>query len=103
MENSTELDIINHLLAIEKDASSLINDAQIESEKRISEAKIKYNAEYKEKYDAAVKVLEKEYESELEKIKAAHDKEIKDYENELESSEKNSKAFNEALDKLLFA
>jgi len=103
MEKSTELDIINHLLSIEKDASSLINDAQIEAEKRVSDAKVKYNSEYKEKYEAIVKDLESDFQTEMEQIKAAHDKEIKDYENELESCEKNATNFNQVLDKLLFS
>lgn len=103
MESNAELDIINHLLTIEKDASSLINDAQIESEKRVSEARAKYNSEYKEKYDAAIKELEEKYQAEIDAVKTAHDKEIDSYKSELESSEKNTKAFNEVLDKLLFA
>ena len=86
MENNSELGIINHLLSIEKDASSLINDAQIESEKRVAEARNKYNAEYKDRYEKTVKALEENYQKELEQIK-----------------EKNTKAFNEVLDKVLFA
>ena len=49
MENN-ELEIINHLLEVEKGASSLIDEAQLEAEKTILDAKTKYNKEYKEKY-----------------------------------------------------
>lgn len=103
MENNSELGIINHLLSIEKDASSLINDAQIESEKRVAEARNKYNAEYKDRYEKTVKALEENYQKELEQVKESHDKEIQEYISSLESSEKNTKVFNEVLDKVLFA
>ena len=34
-ENNTEIDAINHLLEVEKNASMLINDAVMEVERRV--------------------------------------------------------------------
>lgn len=102
MESNSELDIINHLLEVEKDASGLISEAREEADKRVADAKAKYNLEYKKRYDQIVVELEKEYQSEMESARTAHDNAIIAYKSELESTEKNSKAFNALLDKLLF-
>ena len=53
--------------------------------------------------EKTVKALEENYQKELEQIKESHDKEIQEFISSLESSEKNTKAFNEVLDKVLFA
>ena len=45
-ENTSEIDAINHLLEVEKNASALINDAAQEVDRRLSDARAKYNAEY---------------------------------------------------------
>ena len=50
MAENTEIDAINHLLEVEKNASALINDAAQEADRRLSEARSKYNAEYKTRY-----------------------------------------------------
>lgn len=47
--DNPELDAINHLLEIEKNASVLVNDALSESDKRLSQARSKFSAEYDEK------------------------------------------------------
>ena len=46
-EINMEIDAINHLLEVEKNASALINDAAQEADRRLSDAHAKYNAEYK--------------------------------------------------------
>ena len=38
MAENTEIDAINHLLEVEKNASALINDAAQEADRRLSEA-----------------------------------------------------------------
>jgi vacuolar-type H+-ATPase subunit H len=102
MENN-ELEIINHLLEVEKGASSLIDEAQLEAEKTILDAKTKYNKEYKEKYDSIVTLLEEDYKKELQKADEKHQKEMDDYKKELESKEIKTKEFNDFLDKEFFA
>lgn len=102
MENN-ELEIINHLLEVEKGASSLIDEAQLEAEKTILDAKTKYNKEYKEKYDSIVGLLEEDYKKELQKAYEKHQKEMDDYKKELESKEIKTKEFNDFLDKEFFA
>ena len=50
MAENTEIDAINHLLEVEKNASALINDAAQEADRRLSDAHSKYNAAYKPHY-----------------------------------------------------
>ena len=63
MVENTEIDAINHLLEVEKNASALINDAAQEADRRLSEARSKYNAEYKIRYDQVAARLEAEYQN----------------------------------------
>lgn len=102
-EKNSEIDVINHLIEVEKEASVLIDEAGIEAEKRLSEARAKYNAEYKIKYDSVVETLEKDYQKKLEELNENHIKEIEAYKTSLETKNQNSKEFKELLDKLLFA
>ena len=60
-ETTMEIDAINHLLEVEKNASALINDAAQEVDRRLSQARSQYNSEYKTRYDEAAARLEAEY------------------------------------------
>ena len=60
-ETTMEIDAINHLLEVEKNASALINDAAQEVDRRLSDAHSKYNTEYKLRYDEVASRLEAEY------------------------------------------
>ena len=44
-ENTSEIDAINHLLEVEKNAAALISDAAEEADRRLAQARAKYNAE----------------------------------------------------------
>lgn len=102
-ENNPELDAINHLLQVEKDASSLIDDAMIEADKRLSDAHRTYNGQYKSKYDKLVSELEADYKIRHDKIEETYKKEIDEYKASLESKVQDEKAFDSLLDKLLLA
>ena len=41
-ETTAEIDAINHLLEVEKNASALINDAAMEADRRLAQARAKY-------------------------------------------------------------
>lgn len=102
-EINPELDAINHLLEVEKNASALINDAQVEADKRLLEARAKYNIEYKTKYDSIAAEMEKEYLKQHDEIEAKYKKEIEDYKASLENKPQNEKAFTDLLEKLILA
>lgn len=101
-ETTGEMDIIKHLLEIEKTASEMIDEAQIEADRRLSEARAKYNAEYKEKYDVVIADLEKEYNKSVKDLENQHTEIINQYKESLESKEKNIDAFNSLLDTCFF-
>lgn len=101
-EDNTELNVITHLIQVEKEASALINDALSEADKRISSAKASYNASYKEKYEVLIKNLEENYKEESQKIQENHKKEIQDYKEKLEKLNQDSSSFNELIENLLF-
>lgn len=101
MADNEELNVINHLLDIEKGAASLINEAMEEADKRIAEARAKYNAEYKEKYDAVLEELKAKYDSDVAEVVQAHKKEIEDFKSSVEGKNQDYSAFSGLLDKLL--
>lgn len=101
-EKNSELDAIKHLLEIEKDAAVLIDDAKIEADKRLTDAKGQYNAQYKEQYDKIVSELDSKYHSSMDDISDKYNKEINAYKTQLEEQKQNDSAFSSLLDKLLF-
>ena len=103
MAENTEIDAINHLLEVEKNASMLINDAAQEAERRLSQARSKYNSEYKARYDQIATQLESEYQNNHNIVAEKYQKEIDDYKESLEAKAQNSEAFTSLLDKLIFS
>lgn len=103
MSETTEIDAINHLLEVEKNASMLINDAAQEAERRLSQARSKYNSEYKVRYDQIAAQLEAEYQNNHNLIAEKYQKEIDSYKESLEAKAQHTEAFSSLLDKLIFS
>ena len=101
-ETTMEIDAINHLLEVEKNASALINDAALEVDRRLSEARVKYNSEYKARYDQIAASLEAEYQNNHNSIAEKYQKEIDSYKESLEAKAQDYEAFSSLLDKLIF-
>ncbi|MDD6295091.1 MAG: hypothetical protein ACI4LR_02350 [Treponema sp.] len=98
-----EVNVIGHLLDVEKNAEQLVSDAQIEASKRISAAKAASDSEYKKLYaDLAVR-LEQEYQEKIAEISASHEKNLKVYKEKIQGSEKDEKSFYALLDSILFS
>lgn len=103
MSNNAELDVINHLLEVEKNASVLIDDAKIEADKRVAEARSKYNQEYKAGYETIASEKDAAYHKKLQEITDKHSAEIESFKKSFEDKPQNTEAFNALLEKLLFA
>lgn len=101
-ETTMEIDAINHLLEVEKNASALINDAAQEVDRRLSETRVKYNSEYKARYDQIAASLEAEYQTNHNSIAEKYQKEIDSYKESLEAKAQDYEAFSSLLDKLIF-
>ena len=60
-DEKDELKMINHLLDVEKEANVLISQAMEEAAKKTSEARARFNEEYKQKIDAIIEELKNKY------------------------------------------
>ena len=97
-----EINVIQHLLAVEKDAALLIDNAVKEADSRTAHAKNEANSLFKQKYDECAVTLQNEYEQKLQQKKSEHIKQMEQFKTELEGRKKNNAAFNKLLDKILF-
>ncbi len=96
-----EVNVISHLLEVESQASALIDDAQIESNKKILAAKAKADEIFYSKYRETVEVLEKQYNDKIKSYETEHNNEIESYKNKIVKSEKDVNAFNSFLNSTL--
>jgi len=100
---SDEVNVIDHLLDVERNASQLVMDAQSEAAKRITAARVEADAEYKKQYSVLSQKLEEEYHSRVSEINAEHDKSLEKYKNDVQNAEKDEKSFNSFLESVLFS
>ncbi len=96
-----EINVIDHLLAVEKNAAVLIDNAVKEADGRIIEARNKANSQFKEQYDDFALSLQKAYEQTVEEKKSEHNKKLEAYKRELENFPRDYQAFDRVLDGLL--
>lgn len=92
-----EVNVISHLLEVESQASALIDDAQIEGNKRIIAAKTKADELFYSKYSENVASLEIQYNQIIESYETAHKEMLESYKKQILASEKNTEAFNSFL------
>lgn len=100
-ETTAEIDAINHLLEVEKNASALINDAAMEADRRLAQARAKYNAEYKAGYDKAASELESDFNQNQQTIEKKYNDELDSYKASLVAKPQSFEDFSRLLDKLL--
>ena len=100
---SEEVDIIEHLLEVERESSQMILDARLEADKIIAESRARAETSFKEQYDSILKNLEQKEASAKEEISKRHEAQFSEYKQGLDAAEKDEKAFRSLLDTLLFA
>ena len=96
-----EINVINHLLAVEKESAALIDNAVKEADNRTTEARNKANFQFKQKYDEIAEALQKEFEQNVENKKSEHSKQMTQFESQLEARSRNYEAFNKVLNGIL--
>lgn len=101
-EVNSQIDILNHIIEVEKEVSVLIENATADAEKKVAEAKQIANAEFQEKNAVIQRDLEKTYEANLLEINNNRDNAIQSIINQLQSKKQSQKNLNAVLDKLLF-
>lgn len=99
--NNPELDDIQHLLEIEKSATSILDEAKKEADKRLIDANSKYNTEYKKSYDKISSQLEKKFNEDFDAISNKYRGELESYKAAMEEKKLNEKEFSSLLEKLI--
>ncbi len=94
------IDVIQHLLDVEKNATSTLLDAQKKADDIIAEAKVKIETKFKDSYAELVKEINRDEELSIKEIDKKHKEEIDSFKNNLLSVPKDLLAFNDAFAKL---
>ncbi|MCQ2580249.1 MAG: hypothetical protein MJ159_06095 [Treponemataceae bacterium] len=94
--------VIEHLFEIEREATGLLADAQIEYDKRLEESRAAADKTFKESYEKIINENESLQEKLFQEYKENHAKEFDAFCDEVKSWPQNKSAFNELLEKLLF-
>lgn len=98
---SADINVISHLLDVEKQASDLIRDASIEAEKRVSEARARADEEFKKQFEEISTSLEDEYNKKIEEISKNHEKQFLLYTSVLAETEQDKESFQKKLKQIL--
>lgn len=97
----SEVNVINHLLDVEHQASEMISGAQSEADKRISSFRAQAETEYKKQYDAIIAGFEADYKKQTEEIDSKHKKTVEQYKSDIQNTAQNKEAFSSLLDTIL--
>lgn len=98
-----EADIISHLIEIEQNANALIDEAKIDSDKKISIARADADSKFKVQFEKIVAEHENDFSVKTAEISKKYSDAISEYKANVTSSVKDTVAFNSYLDKILFA
>ena len=96
-----EINVISHLLSVEKNAAVLIDNAVREADGRTTQARNQANSQFKEKYDKCVSQMEADYENKIQSRKNEHEQELEQFKADLQGRSKDYTAFNSLLKQLL--
>jgi len=97
-----EQDVLQHLLDLENRAAALVNDAQAEADRRLSEGEKENRARYDEVYSTEVAELEASYAQNIATVKADYSSQLEAYLESLRSISLDKAAFSSLAEKLLF-
>jgi F0F1-type ATP synthase membrane subunit b/b' len=93
---------LRQLLEVEKEAASVVGDAQAKANAMIAEADRAARLSYNDRYQDAVAALDEKREAALEKLKADYDDELARYRKELDAQVLNVDAFNDMAHAFFF-
>ena len=99
MEN--EIEVIQHLVEVEHEASMMLQDAQKKADEMVSDARSKAEEKFKTLYAQFVKVQEVTEENERQKILEKKSMQLEDYVTHLSDCPKNQEKFNEFMNRVL--
>ena len=97
-----EQDVLRHLLEVESNAASLVNDAQAEADKRVAENEKQNRSRFDDKYNQEVSLLEKNYQDAISKVKDEYDEDLRAYRESFKNEKINRDAFIGLAESFLF-
>jgi len=97
MENN---EILQHLLEIENKAATLVDDAQAEADRRVSEAEKQNRARYDEQYAREVEALEAAFSRDISLAREDYRRQLEEYHNSLKALPPDTNAFFSLAEKL---
>lgn len=98
-----EIDVLKHLVEVERELSTLVFESQKKSDAIITNAKAQADEEFHKLYSVLVKEEEQIEKSSFEKINLQHNIEIQNFRESLDSLKKTESDFNSLMNSLLFA
>ncbi|MDR1353269.1 MAG: hypothetical protein LBK05_08305 [Treponema sp.] len=97
----SDQDILRHLLDVEDDAQSLVDDAQAEADRRIAETEKQNRARYEEQYTREAALLDSRYETALKEVREEYSRHLDEYRLGLDKNEPDYAGFCRLMDDLL--
>ncbi|MDR1024989.1 MAG: hypothetical protein LBL56_04620 [Treponema sp.] len=96
-----EENILGHLLKVEADAASLVDDAQAEADRRIAESEKQNRSRYDEEYAQKAAELDRAFEDEITRIRADYQDQLEAYRKGLDLIPVDQERFSALMDELL--
>ena len=97
-----EHEVLQHLLNLESKAADLVDEAQAEADRRLSEGEKQNRACYDEAYSAEVEELEASYNKNIAAVKEDYRTQLDQYLESLKSITLDKASFSSLAEKLLF-
>jgi regulator of protease activity HflC (stomatin/prohibitin superfamily) len=96
-----EQNILGHLLKIEAEASALVDDAQAEADRRVSEGEKQNRILYDERYAASSAEAEVSYTEAIERVREDYRSRLEDYRKSLEAMPLDETNFSNLMEKYI--
>ncbi|MDR2758005.1 MAG: hypothetical protein LBB78_01330 [Spirochaetaceae bacterium] len=88
-----EQDVLRHLLEVEAEASALVDNAQAEADRRITEGEKQNRLLYDEQYSRETARLEAQYGEKIVQVKEDYKKQLNSYRDSLDAIPVHTEAF----------
>jgi vacuolar-type H+-ATPase subunit H len=88
---------------MEQKASALTIKAQEDADKKIAQAKLQADTEFKSQYEKIVSDFEKSYLKKTSELESKKESDLASFKSKISASELDKKSFNSFLDSVLFA
>ena len=96
-----DYEVLQHLLSLENQAADLVDDAQAEADRRVSEGERKNRIQSEEIYTREVEVLEAAYIRCIADVRENYRKQLDAYRGNLKTQQVNMESFSTLAEKLL--